>query len=141
METPASSTGDENVAACTKAYDNALRSARPHLNRLDQANDALGEAEQELKRLRNEARTSGPFHRLRFHELIRQAEANIQQLTPQRDATADQAEPYLEVLDRASRALDDAKRAAYIEHFDRRTDVLQDRGPERPGPSLGLGIG
>lgn len=130
---------DERVTACAKAYEAALRAGRSHFDRLDRAQDLLDDAEREVQRLRFEARTSGRIHRVRLREPLRHAEAEVDRLTPPRDEAAEQAEPFIEDADRASTALDAARRAASIERFDRHVEAMQRRGPQRPSPGLGIG--
>lgn len=131
-------TAQDRLDTATATYQKALLAARPHLNQLDHAQHALDEAERELKRLRNEARTGGRVHRIRLREPIRQAEADIKRLTPPRDAAAAHAEPYQQALNRADRAVDDAVRAVRVEKAGQRLDALQRHGPERRSPGMGI---
>lgn len=132
-------TTEERVAACTKAYERALRAAGPHSARLGEAQSDLDEALRAEARLRYRRDTGGPLVKLRLREPLRDAADTIERATVVRDAAADVAEPFLDARDRASQELKDARRIAYIERFERETAAMQRRGPARPAPGLGIG--
>lgn len=126
------------VATCSEAYERALRAARPHSERLGDAQHELDEALRAEARLRYRRDSGGPLAKVRLREPLREAAAAIESATVVRDAAAEVADPFLDARDRASRELDDARRDAYIERATREIEQMQCRGPQREAPGLGL---
>ncbi|CAN5796545.1 hypothetical protein BH23ACT2_BH23ACT2_07200 [soil metagenome] len=132
-------TAEDGVDSCAKAYERALRAARPHSERLGEAQANLDEAHRAEARLRYSRDTGGPLVKLRLREPLRSAAETIESATVVRDAAASVAEPFLETRDRASQELEDARRSAYLERSTRQIEEMQRRGPQRPAPGLGIG--
>ena len=131
-------TTQERVTLCSKAYERALREARPHSERLGEAQHELDEAVRAEARLRYRRDTGGPLLKVRLREPLRDAAAAIESATVVRDAAADVAEPLLDARDRAWQELEDARRAAYLERSAREIEEMQRRGPQREAPGLSL---
>ena len=132
-------TAQDRVATCSEAYERALRAARPHSERLGEAQHELDEAVRAEARLRYRRDSGGPLIKARLREQLREAADAVGSATVVRDAAAEVAEPFLDARDRASQKLDDARRDAYLERATREIEEMQRRGPQREAPGLGIG--
>jgi len=130
---------ETRLAAYRTVRDEALERARPFWDAVDQAQQDVYAANNELHRLRDQHKQAGVFAKSRLRDALSQASEAADAAEAALDLAADRAAPHDVAFSRADRDFEAARRAADIARFDRQVKDMQRRGPQREAAGLGIG--